>query len=223
MAFRADESAERNYEEAERYLVPPSMYANDIERRCAKEKLRDIAHELGPVVDAYPTWHPLVSNNSNRFPVTRPSRECGYEGLDHTKFFAHGFITCPYNDGQAVIDSVKQLPRSGVAHISADRLDVKFYHPGTTAILVRCDWGRDLPNNMIPASLAMPLLLERELKFWKMAEVGETWETMRSYFLGQPNGSRSSLFVNQDTGQKMKKIWEALINTGMFGPIMVDG
>ena len=46
---------------------------------------------------------------------------------------------------------------------------------------------------------------------------------MRGYFLGKPNGSRSSLFVNQETGQKMKKIWEALINTGMFGPIMVDG
>ncbi|MDH1869259.1 hypothetical protein N5D83_20980 [Pseudomonas chengduensis] len=199
------------------------MYANDVERRHAKETLRDIVHELGPVVDAYPTWHPLVSNNRNRLPVTRPSRECGYEGLDHTKFFAHGFITCPYNDGQAVIDSVKKLPRTGVAHISAERLDVKFYHPGTTAILVRCDWGRDLPNNMIPVSLAMPLLLERELQFWKVAQVGETWETMRSYFLGQPNGSRSSLFVNQDTGQKMKKIWEALINTGMFGPIMVDG
>lgn len=223
MAFRAGESAERNYEEAERYLVPPSMYANDVERRHAKETLWDLAHELGPVVDAYPTWHPLVSNNRNRFPVTRPSRECGYEGLDHTKFFAHGFITCPYNDGQAVIDSVKKLPRTDVAHISAERLNVKFYQPGTTAILVRCDWRRDLPNNMIPISLAMPLLLERELQFWKGAEVGETWETMRGYFLGQPNGSRSSLFVNQDTGQKMKKIWEALINTGMFGPIMVDG
>ncbi|WP_260490254.1 hypothetical protein [Pseudomonas aeruginosa] len=198
------------------------MYANDVERRHAKETLWDIVHELGPVVDAYPTWHPLVSNNRNRLPVTRPSRECGYEGLDHTKFFAHGFITCPYNDGQAVIDSVKKLPRTGVAHISAERLDVKFYHPGTTAILVRCDWGRDLPNNMIPVSLAMPLLLERELQFWQVAEVAETWETMRGYFLGKPNGSRSSLFVNQDTGQKMKKIWEALINTGMFGPIMVE-
>jgi hypothetical protein len=223
MAFRADEAAERNYEEAERYLVPPSMYANDVERRRAKEALQELAYELGPVVDAYPSWHPLVSNNQSRFPVTRPNHDCGYEGLDHTRFFAHGFITCPYNDGQAVIDSVNKLPRTHVALITAERLDVKFYQPGTTAILVRCDWGRDLRDKMIPISLAMPLLLERELQFWQVAEVAETWETMRGYFLGKPNGSRSSLFVSQDTGQKMKKIWEALINTGMFGPIMVDG
>lgn len=223
MAFRADESAERNYEEAERYLVPPSMYANDVERRRAKETLQELAYELGPVVDAYPSWHPLVSNNRSRFPVTRPGHDCGYQGLDHTKFFAHGFITCPYSDGQDVIDSVRALPYSGVAHISAERLDVKFYHPETTAILVKCEWEKHLPDKMIPISLAIPLLLERELQFWKVAEVAETWETMRGYFLGKPNGSRSSLFVNQDTGQKMKKIWEALINTGMYGPIMMDG
>ena len=222
MAFRADEAAERNYEEAERYLVPPSMYANEAERRQAKEMLQELTYELGPVVDAYPSWHPLVSNNRSRFPVTRPSHDCGYEGLDHTKFFAHGFITCPYNDGQAVIDSVNKLPQTGIAHISAERLDVKFYNPGTTAILVRCEWDNPLPEKMIPISLAMPLLLERELKFWREAEVGETWESMRGYFLGKPHGSRSSLFVSQDTGQKMKKIWEALIYTGMYGPIMVE-
>lgn len=223
MAFRADEAAERNYEEAERYLVPPSMYADDVERRRAKDALRDIVEELGPVVDAYPSWHPLVSNYEGREAVTRPGRGCGYEGLDHTKYFAHGFITCPYNNGQAVIDSVRALPRSNAAFITAERLDVKFYHPDTTAILVRCQWHKDLTDHMIPISLAMPLLLEKELPHWHTSEVGETWETMRGYFLGKPYGSRSSLFVNQDTGQKMKKIWEAVINTGMFGPIMVDG
>jgi hypothetical protein len=50
----------------------------------------------------------------------------------------------------------------------------------------------------------------------------ETWDTMRPYFLGRPHGSRSSLFVNQETGQAIKKVWEALTHTDMFGPIMVD-
>lgn len=35
-------------------------------------------------------------------------------------------------------------------------------------------------------------------------------------------GSRSSLFLSQDAGQAVKKIWETLIYTGMFGPIKVD-
>ena len=74
---------------------------------------------------------------------------------------------------------------------------------------------------MIPLSIAMPLLLEKELPMWKWADVAETWETMRPYFLGNPHGARSSLFVSQETGQAMKKVWNALINTGMFGPIKV--
>jgi hypothetical protein len=31
--------------------------------------------------------------------------------------------------------------------------------------------------------------------------------------------SRSSLFVNQEAGQVIKKTWDALIHTGMFGAI----
>lgn len=41
---------------------------------------------------------------------------------------------------------------------------------------------------------------------------------MRPYILGSPHGRRSSLFVNQESGQAMKKVWEALIASGMFGP-----
>ena len=37
-----------------------------------------------------------------------------------------------------------------------------------------------------------------------------------------PHGSRSSLFVTQETGLTMKKVWIMLINTGMFGPIKVS-
>jgi hypothetical protein len=74
---------------------------------------------------------------------------------------------------------------------------------------------------MIPSSIAMPLLLEKKIPCWYSAQVAETWETMRPYFLGQPHGSRSSLFVGQETGQAIQKIWNALIYTGMFGPIRV--
>jgi hypothetical protein len=44
---------------------------------------------------------------------------------------------------------------------------------------------------------------------------------MQPYLLGAPHGSRSSLFVTQETGQTIKKVWNLLINTGMFGPIKV--
>ena len=99
---------------------------------------------------------------------------------------------------------------------------MQLYNPNATPVLVRCNWNNSLDEDgMIPLSIAMPLLLEKEVPCWQWAQVAETWETMRPYFLGRPHGSRSSLFVNQETGQAMKRVWNALIGTGMFGPIKV--
>lgn len=220
MAFRAGEAAQRGYEEVLSYLVPKPEYADQSMREESKAFLVELIDEIGPVVDAYPSWHPLVCNHEGRFPETVPHKSCGYDGLDHTRFFAKGFITCPFNDGQRVIDSVNVLPSHPAAHITAERLEVKLYYPETTAILVKCNWDKPLgEDGMIPLSIAMPLLLEQELPCWRFSQVGETWETMRDYFLGRPCGARSSLFVNQETGQAMKKIWNLLIQTEMFGPI----
>lgn len=223
MAFRADEAARVGLEGVLDYLVPRAQYLDEAGRRESHEAVLSIAEELGPVVASYPSWHPLVRNYRNdRHPATTPGTDCGYQGLDHTRYFANGFITCPYHDGQSVIDSVDALPYHPAARISAERIDAKLYNPDSTPILIRCEWTKPLnPDGTIPLSLAMPLLLEKELPCVWHAEVAETWESMRPYFLGRPHGSRSSLFVNQETGQALKKVWEALIYTGMFGPIKV--
>ncbi|WP_080424194.1 hypothetical protein [Burkholderia ubonensis] len=223
MAFRADEAARAGLTNVLDYLIPRAQDLDQDERARSREALLDIADRLGPVVDAYPSWHPLVRNYKNdRYPTMRPSEECGYRGLDHTRYFANGFITCPYGDGQEVLDSVASLPSHPAAQITAERLDVKLYNSSCTPILVECEWEKSLsPDGTIPLSIAMPLLLEKELPCVWRAQVGETWESMRPYFLGRPYGSRSSLFINQETGQAIKKIWVALIYTGMFGPIKV--
>lgn len=222
MAFRADEAAQAGYQEVEKYLVPRPRDASEAERARSKQVLWDIVNELGPVVDRYPTWHPLVRNHHGRHTTTTPGDRCGYKGLDHTRYFVNGFVTCPYGDGQDVLDSVEALPRRHAAYITAERLNVQFYAGNTTPILVKCIWEEPLPlDKMIPLSIAVPLILEKELPCWTWSEVAETWETMRSYFLGAPHGARSSLFVNQETGQGIKKVWETLIYTGMFGPIKV--
>jgi hypothetical protein len=220
MAFRADEAARVGYENVEAYLVPRPRDANEVQRARSKQALLEILDELGPVVDQYPAWHPLVCNQDSRQPITIPGGHCGYKGLDHTSYFAHGFITCPYGDGQDVLDSIAALPKHHIATITAERLDVQLYSPRTKPILVKCEWHESLDTGaMIPLSIALPMILEQELPHWRSSEVGETWETMRPYFLGRPHGSRSSLFVSQETGQTIKKIWESLINTGMFGPV----
>lgn len=222
MAFRANEARSDGYELARTYLISRNIdYAS---RKISEEALLDITDAYGPVVDAYPHWHPLVARIGDvENAITTPQRDCGYQGLDHTVYFSNAFVTCPYDDGQEVIDSVKRLPHHSIATISAERLDVQLYHSDANPILVSCDWTRSLPiDGMIPKSWAIPLILERNLPSWTWSRVADSWEIMRPYLLGRPHGSVSSLFVNQETGQSIKKIWNALINTGMFGPIRTD-
>jgi len=223
MAFRADEAIQRGYEQVEAYLVPRPQYASESVRAHSREALMDIVDEIGPVVDSYPSWHPLVCNHHKRLPEVVPSDRSGYEGLDHTRFFLNGFISCPYTDSkkaEKLVESVNALTPHPIAHITAEVLDVTFYNPDATPVLVKCNWEKPLGmDGMIPLSIAVPLILEQELPCWHWSEYAETWENMRYYLLGNPHGARSSLFVNQETGQAIKKIWNSLIQTGMFGPI----
>ncbi len=223
MAFRADESKRSNEESALQYLIPKGLRGSEREQR--KEFVLDLIDTYGPVVDTYPSWHPLVADNDDDYcPVIYPSSECGYSGLDHTVCFASGFVTCPYTEEKQnkVLTSVGALRPNPAASIAAEKLDVELYAAGTFPVLVKCEWYKPLLlDGTIPKSLAIPLLLEKELHCWRHSDVAETWEIMRPYFLGKPNGARSSLFINQETGQVIKTIWNALINTGMYGPIKV--
>lgn len=71
----------------------------------------------------------------------------------------------------------------------------------------------------MPKKLAVPLMIEKELPAWKWSSRAERWETMRPYLLGAPHGSRSSLFVTQDTALVMKKVYMAMVESGMYGPL----
>lgn len=239
MAFRRDEAIEEGFERAARYLIPKELGPK--EQQELRYDLEDLTDRLGPVVDSYPSWHPLVCNHTapedrygNGFPldpITHPGRECGYRELDHTVYFANGFLSCPYHrdNGQEVIDSVNGFWQSEatkryghVAHIEAERIEKPFYNAGTDPILVVCNWQKPMPNDRtIPKNIAIGLMLEEEVPGWRESQRGETWETMRPYLLGQPCGKRSSLFVDQETGQMMKKVYEALIYSGMYGPLKV--
>lgn len=220
MAFRADEAAADRLTKTKNFLIPPKLPA--ALRARAEEVFAEVVSQCGPAVDDYPSWHPLVAGHESRHPHTTPGRDQGYVGLDHTRYFAHGFVTCPYGDGQVVIDSVQQLARrlKVPADVTAEPLDCTFYNEGTTPILVRCEWIYELEeNHTVPKRVAVPMMMERELPNWRTAEVAETWETMRSYFLGSPHGSRSSLFVTQDTAMAIKKAYLAMTDSGMFGPV----
>lgn len=215
MAFRAYEAAEDGFETARKRLVSRSF--SDDERLAATKTLEMLVDSFGPVVKTYPTWHPLVAQHSVGHPGNTPCKANGYEGLDHTVYFAQAFVTCPYGNGEEVISSVGRLPYHPCARICAKALETTFYNTGTTAVLVSCDWSLPLqPSHTIPACLAVPLMLEKELPCWRWSQRAETWDTMRHYFLGSPHGARSSLFVTQETALALKRTYECMAQSGMF-------
>ena len=224
MAFRANEATEGGFERARQYfLSPKSLGKDDVSR--GTELLDKLSVRWGPFIDSYPSWHPLVSSGNSRpaCPTTPPREKSGYQGLDHTLFLRDAFITCPYTNGDEVIKSVENINYPDCVDVQCEKLDATLYNEGTTSVLVTCKWMKPpQADRTISQRCAVALMLEQEIQYWKEADYGETWETMKPFFLGQPCGSKSSLFVNQKTGQAMKKVWEAIIYAGVFGAIKVD-
>lgn len=215
MAFRADEAASSGFDRVKKYLIPLT-FSPEV-RAESEAALLDIIDELGPVIEGYPSWHPLVSKHDARQPETTPNERSGYQGLDHTRYFAHGFITCPYGGAERVIDSACALDHHR-AEITAKALDVSFYAEGAKPVLVKCKWNKPLSlGKLVPKNLAVPLMLEHVLPCWRWSSRAETWENMRPYLLGEPHGSRSSLFVDQETALAMKRAYIAMVESGMFG------
>lgn len=225
MAFRAEEEQEKGREKAFEYLISKDL--TPAQREAGTSLLYKLMEKLGPVIDYYPSWHPLVSCGPEReraHPFTKPNDDTGYEGLDHTRFFRNGFITCPYGGVETILESVENLRSHPVASITAQALDIPLYAQNAKPVVVMCKWSRPMERDgTVPKSIATALMLEEEIPGWRTSKVAETWETMRPYILGRPRGSVSSLFVNQATGQVLKSIYNSLIYTGMYGPIMVDG
>ena len=225
MTFRADESQRNGFELALEYLTPRG--ADKSTRDEIREFLHDTEDKLGPAVLFYPSWHPLMTISGGKKDNYRhPNEGCGYPGEDHTVLFRDGFISCPYKGSagaKKIITSVKKFSRHPCGNIEAEIIpSICLYNDQTEPVMVRFIWDEPLlSDGTIPVKIVMPLILEYEVPSWRTADVAEPWENMRSYFLGSPSGSRSSLFVNKESGQKIKVAWNAIIQTGMYGNIKI--
>lgn len=181
-----------------------------------------LINDLGPVVQGYPAWHPLVSTkfpSSTSWPPNKPGPKCGWNGLDHTVLFTHGFVSCPYQRGDEIISSAQGRCDHDVAYIEAERLDVPFYSAGAECVVVRCDWAKPLNDDMtVPSSLAIPLMLETALPVWRWAQMAESIDAMRPDLFGTPNSDTGSAFVNEDTMRMIERIYAEMVQSGMYGP-----
>lgn len=224
MAFRADMAAEKGFSEAISDMV--NRLPHEL-REESENQLRDIVLDCGPVIDTYPSWHPLVAHlqkdkASGSWPETGISRGMShaFPGMDHNVFFVHGFLSCPYGSGgERLVESVEQVSANSPIQLKATILNSKFYQTHAQPVLVKVLWPELEKDRTISKRLAVGSMLEQSLNGWRHTEVGETWDTMKYYLLESPHGSRSSLFVNQETGQAMKNVWNAMLKARVFGPV----
>lgn len=222
MAFRANDAAMENRKNAERYLLSNLKQLSKQDFDASKQYLNGLMNKMGPVIDSYPIWHPLLVDKSRWTFYRNPHPENGYLKIDHNVYFRNGFITCPYNAtsnfGQDVIDAVDALPVINGIKITAKKLPVMLYNSDTTAILVECSWDYsvDKEGNIQWEAIA-PLLLATALDIHKKGMKSFSIEEMMDdYLLGKPCGKRSSLFVGQDTGLRINKMWKLILESQMI-------
>lgn len=221
MAFRANEVIIENRLNAERYLLSNLSDLSKEQRQESRDYLEKLMDDMGPVITAYPIWHPLIIDKRKFVFHRNPSRETGYSKIDHNVFFTNGFITCPYNlasnNGQDVIDAINKLPVIKGVCFTAEILPVKLYHSDTTAILVKCEWANAYNDDgSIDIAAITPKLMSTALEMYNHGVKSFTIdEMMDDYLLGKPCGKRSSLFVKQDAGLKIRNIWNVCLDSEM--------
>ena len=215
---------------AEDYLT---RNLDEPQKSVSLSKLRLLQEErLGPAIFYYPTWHPIVRSEFNgRGDNIFPGFKCGYEGLGYTEGFLNGFITCPYNDGKKVFESVDKINREGwkgffnerglpLVRLVAEKIDFPLYHLNTTPVMVLCDWDESqlMDDGTIAAHEALSLFVDRESKDWKEShQFCESWKTLEPYLVGQPHHGVKSPFVSQAVGKAMKAIYSTLVSSGALG------
>lgn len=213
MEFRAPTVAAQQNAKAFAYLTK-----NLKDREAGRRQVERLIQELGNAVVIYPDWHPIltVPPRSGAEHISSLSQLNTYEELDHTTEFVRGFVTCPYsNEGAGrLIEAVRM-----VAGLYAYRLEEPLYANGTYPVVVEATNVELEADGTIRSRDALAWFTQQMAGEATRAQVAETWWNIRSNILGAPHGSRSSLFVNQHTGVHMRKILDAMNNSGMFGPI----
>jgi hypothetical protein len=216
MEFRAPTVAAQQNAEALAYLTKSLS-----DPKAGRSLVQGLVQELGNSVDSYPDWHPILTapQEGRSEHISSLEQLRVYDGADHTVKFVRGFVTCPYSDVAAdrLVETVNQ-----VAGLQAHRLDGSLYADGAYPVVVEASYVDLEADGTIRGRDALAWFLQKAALEAQTAQVAETWWNIRSYVLGSPHGSRSSLFVSQHTGLHMRKILEAMNNSGMFGPIKED-
>jgi hypothetical protein len=185
---------------------------------AGKRLLADVQKRLGNAIERFPDWHPIL---------TAPQQPVGehvhslqqlsvYNDTAHTVEFVRGFVTCPYSENRAerLVRSVNE-----VGGLRSYRLQGPLYADNAYPVVVEAVDVMLEADGTIRGRDALRWFLALSAREAESANVAEMWWNVRLNVLGGPHGSRSSLFVNQHTGVHLRKILEALNESGVFGPL----
>ncbi|MGN7929411.1 hypothetical protein [Sphingopyxis sp. 22461] len=213
MEFRAPTVAAQQNAEAISYLTKSLK-----DPAAGRRQVEQLIEDLGNAVAYYPDWHPLLTLPPRHGAdyVSSLSELKTYAGMDHTREFVRGFVTCPYSS--EVADRLVKAVNA-VEGLYARRLDAPLYADNAYPVVVAALTVTLEADGTIRGRDVLAWFVQQSAREAQGAQVAETWWNVRSVILGAPHGSRSSLFVNQHTGVHMRKILEAMNASGMFGPI----
>ena len=213
MEFRAPTVAVQQNAKAFAYLTKDLK-----DREFGRREVEHLIETLGNTVDIYPDWHPILTAppRNGREHISSPSQLKAYNELDHTVYFVRGFVTCPYSKEGAdrIVEAINLNPG-----LHAYRLKQPLYADGTYPVVVVAINVELEADGTIRSRDALAWSTQQMAGEALSSQVAETWWNIRTNLLGAPHGSRSSLFVNQHTGVHIRKILEAMNNSGMFGHI----
>ena len=212
MEFRYPVAVAENNAHSLRYLT-----RNLSDPEAGQAAFEELLLELGNSVDVYPDWHPILTNPpQDGLRGASLQNLPAYKGMDHTVLFIKGFVTCPYDEAKAdqLVNNV-----NAVTGLQAYHLDAVLYSDNAYPVVVQAVDVVLEGDGTIRSRDALAWCVQEMVKDAHNAEVAETWWNIRTNLLGCPHGSRSSIIVNQHTGSHIRKILEAMNNSGMYGPI----
>lgn len=226
MAFRAEELAKDYYERVrDRLIYTPNNGFTEEQTQKSEDYLKSLMFNfLGPAVQRHPCWHPLLSHIRRKksdtvFCCARITDR--FPCLDHTWIFAHGFITCPYDENapEEIQAFINKYPKNDFGTVRLLKPSVPFYHIHATPVVVYFCWNYDFltEDKLIKEEVAVALMVKRLMAYWLYNARARSWDEASGALLGEPCGKLSSLFVNRETGMAMKRCYEELLRAGVLG------
>ncbi len=200
MTFRYDDAILSGRDFA---MASTVNFKDDDERKKAIKFIDNLMKEYGPVVSRYPNWHPFEKVNDM---VT--NRLYFY---DHPLFLRDAVLFAPYKESEM---QVREF--FGQDGFFVEKVDGPYHNKNCHLYLVSLI--DDMKNGERKRYLDRRLVIQALLGNWKPTEDAsvleyacwESWETMHRYLLGVPCGKRSSVFVDEETGQAIKRLYAVI-------------